>query len=184
MKYPKLQLSIIIISLFIFSNDVKAQNTAANTSSEIEEKKGKSKFRHALGVGAGFTTGYGLSYRLYKGKFGAQVNFAPFKDSYTTNISTGLTFLFNLAETKHTSFYLYQGNHYRLHRYQDYYNSSFGEPFYYGMATEHLLNVGAGIGLEMILFKHLSFNLMTGFATYNNFEELNMTAETGLYYRF
>jgi hypothetical protein len=88
-------LSILLISLSCFA-----------------QKTGTIKHKHALGAGAGFTTGYGLSYRYTPNKFGIQVNFAPYKSESITRFSTGLTFLYQLMETDKTALYLYQANHY------------------------------------------------------------------------
>jgi hypothetical protein len=56
-------------------------------------------YENALGVAAGWTTGYGLSYRFQPNKFGVQITFSPYKDSQTTQYSAGLTFLYKLIET-------------------------------------------------------------------------------------
>ncbi|MGZ5245339.1 MAG: hypothetical protein ACXWD4_15565, partial [Bacteroidia bacterium] len=85
------------------------------------------KLKHSIGAGAGFTTGYGLSYRYRPGKFGVQVNFAPYSNKDVSRFSTGLTFLYTLIENKMSNLYLYQGNHH-------YYDSHL-ETFYTGPDT-------------------------------------------------
>lgn len=150
------------------------------------------RFKFAVGVGAGFSTGYGLSYRYTPCKFGLQLNFAPYQTRETARYSTGLTFLYTLIESKTANLFLYQGNHY-------FYNS---ETWFYLDSTksvqvtndlstgysrknieEYFIN-GIGIGIEIIIVKRVSFNLMAGYAAYRNFREVNFTGETGLYYRF
>jgi len=105
MKKPGLITAIICIGLLANMSQVLGQDKVKESSS-----------KHGLGAGAGFTTGYGLSYRYTPNKWGAQVNFAPYKDNETERYSVGLTFLYKLIENTNTSLYAYQGNHY-------YYNS-------------------------------------------------------------
>jgi hypothetical protein len=100
MKQTRTIKYFILLSISLLSVNVFAQKT------EII------KHKHALGAGAGFTTGYGLSYRYTPNKFGVQVNFAPYKSESITRFSTGLTFLYQLMETDITALYLYQANHY------------------------------------------------------------------------
>lgn len=142
-------------------------------------------YHHAIGAGAGFTTGYGLSYRYKPCKFGVQVNFAPYHDSETDRYSVGLTLLYTLVQGKVSHLYLYQGNHY-------YYNSEMVEIYDpnppYGQSKERqkedFFNNGLGFGIEFIMFKRVGFNLMGGYAFYRTFTKVNVTGETALYYKF
>ncbi|MDO9512554.1 MAG: hypothetical protein Q7J34_12395 [Bacteroidales bacterium] len=129
--------------------------------------------KHAIGAAAGFTTGYGLSYRYTPGKWGLQATFAPFADEYETQISSGLTFMYYLRKLKFVNFYLYQGNHFFYERvnYPDYFNET------------KQWNNGVGMGFEFILFERVSVNLMTGFGAYDSFKKFNMTGETALYFK-
>jgi hypothetical protein len=45
-------------------------------------------------------------------------------------------------------------------------------------------NNGLGIGIEFILLKRISFNLMGGYGAYRDCETLSLTGETGLYFKF
>lgn len=157
---------------------------------QTNQKDSVKTFRHSIGAGAGFATGYGLSYRYMPVKFGGQVNFAPYHTSETDRYSFGITFLYRLIETKTSNLFLYQGNHY-------YYNS---ETVYYADTNrtiqsidptgsksrlkESYVNNGIGIGIEIIIAKRIGFNLMAGYAAYKNFEEVNFTGETALYFKF
>lgn len=146
------------------------------------------KMNHAIGIGAGFTTGLGLSYRYMPVKFGVQVNFAPFTNTNVTMFSTGVTFLYNLIPGKVATLYLYQGNHFYYFREVQY----FPDPGIIGnntAATRHLqldryFNNGVGFGIEMLFAHRIGFNLMAGYAAYNNFTGINVTGETGLYFKF
>ncbi|MBG0860063.1 MAG: hypothetical protein IQL11_11200 [Bacteroidales bacterium] len=160
----------LLLFLFLFNQTLSGQEQADTAKS--------TKFKHALGFGAGFTTGYGLSYRFIPKKFGVQANFAPYKDSYNTSLSIGITFLYKLIETRFTNFFLYQGNHYFYHK----------EKYYYDNPESYEVNKffsnGLGVGIEFIILKRLSFNLMGGYSVRDNFNKINFTGETGLYFRF
>ena len=52
------------------------------------------------------------------------------------------------------------------------------------IATDKYMNNGLGFGFEIIIEKNIGLNLMTGYAFYDNFNEINITAETALYYKF
>jgi hypothetical protein len=137
------------------------------------------KFKHALGFGAGFTTGYGLSYRFMPNKFGVQTNFAPYKDKYRALFSFGITFLYKLIETNNINLFLYQGNHY-FYRKEKYIYYDQNDSY----QVDKYFNNGLGIGIEFIILKRLSFNLMGGYAGFENFNKISFTGETGLYFRF
>ncbi len=150
-----------------------------------DQKEEEHKLVHSIGAGAGFSTGYGLSYRYKPGNFGGQINLAPYVDQNIKRYSLGLTFLYTLIENRFSSLYLYQGNHF-------YYNSQFTEIYLpyppYTMSreriTESYMNNGLGFGLEIIIAKRIGFNIMAGYAAYKNFTQLNLTGETALYYKF
>jgi hypothetical protein len=133
----------------------------------------KAKFNNSLGVAAGFTTGYGLSYRYWPKKLGIQVTFAPYSDKYEAHTSFGVAFLIKLIETNKTNFFLYEGNH-LLFNTDKYIERSHNISSYNGV----------GIGIEFIILKRISFNLMGGYAGMDNFERIGFTGETGLYFKF
>ena len=68
MRYVNLIISGFAL-LFLVNQHIFGQEP----NDEPEETK------HAIGIGVGFTTGYGLSYRYFPTIFGFQVNFAPYK---------------------------------------------------------------------------------------------------------
>jgi len=162
----------IALGIFFKPLQLSAQDTAS------------AKFDHGIGAGIGFTTGYGLSYRYMPAKFGGQINFAPYHDKQKDMYSIGLTFLYRLIENKASNLYLYQGNHYYYHSYTSY---SYDPNLPDGtkeQITEKYMNNGVGFGMEFIVAKRIGFNLMAGFAAYDNFSQLNLTGETALYYKF
>jgi hypothetical protein len=138
--------------------------------------EGENEFKHSLGLGAGATTGLGLAYRYMPADFGVMVMFAPVADSYQTMISFGLTFFQRLAATEKVNFFLYQGNH-LLH---ENYNKNY--PQYNTKSTS--LNNGVGIGLELIIYERVGWNIMGGYASYDTFSRIGFTGETALFFRF
>jgi len=135
-------------------------------------------FKHALGVGAGFTTGAGLSYRFIPKKFGAQLTFAPIKDDNSFWFNLGITLIYRLIQTDYTNLLLYQGN-------VLFYEKIDSDPYYHldDRVTKYFNN-SIGIGIEFIILKRVSFNLMGGYAAYDNFDRLAFTGEMGLYFKF
>jgi hypothetical protein len=152
---------------------------------DLDKPEPETKLKHAIGGGAGFTTGYGLSYRFMPGKFGGQLNFAPFQDKETSNYSAGLTLIYMLIESKISNLFLYQGNHFYYRSYLNYiYNPNSPYQSTKVITTEQYFNNGLGFGIELIIAKRIGLNLMGGYAFYNDFEKLNLTGEIGLYYKF
>jgi hypothetical protein len=167
----------IVLILFLGNSVSYAQDTD-KTESEI-------KFKYGIGGGAGFATGYGLSFRYIPKKFGGQVNFAPYKDKETNRYSIGVTFIYMLIEGKISNFFLYQANHYYYNSQMIYtYDPVIPDKQYMIRSTERYFNNGLGFGMEIIMVKRVGLNLMAGYAFYDNFQQLNITAETALYYKF
>lgn len=137
------------------------------------------KTKHSLGAGLGFTTGYGLSYRYTPNKLGFQINFAPYKTETITRISTGITFLYNLKEGETTTLFAYQANHFYSNSEPAWDNA--GVKF---QKDESYFNNGIGFGVEILVAKNIGLNFMTGYASYKNGKELNVTGEMALYFKF
>ncbi|MFH0866429.1 MAG: hypothetical protein V1904_09540 [Bacteroidota bacterium] len=138
----------------------------------------KSKYANNIGIGAGFTTGFGISYRYLPCRDGFQVNFTPYLQDYGKDalISIGLTYLHKIVATRATNLYLYFGNHYRYINLNNNYSGN-NEPI-------EKWNTGIGIGFEFHTQKRVVWNIMGGYAQYDNFRMLLFTIETALYYRF
>jgi hypothetical protein len=143
-------------------------------------------FKHGLGVAAGFSTGYGLSYRLFPNKFGIQLAFAPYMDDYESYYSFGFTFLYKIIETEFTNLFVYQGNHFYYSKYK-----SFDYTYMYPNYTFNQVEIvnknwnnGIGLGIEFTILKRVSLNLMGGYAAYKNFKNIGFTGETALFFKF
>ena len=143
-------------------------------------------YKHALGIAAGFTTGYGLSYQFTPNKFGIQACFAPYKDDYGDQYSIGITFLYKLVETEFANLFAYQGNHF-FYSSNKTYGYIYSYPYYNYSEIETVnkyWNNGIGLDIELILQKRISLNLMGGYAVYKNFKNIGFTGETSLYFKF
>ncbi|MBC7382549.1 MAG: hypothetical protein H7296_06070 [Bacteroidia bacterium] len=168
----------LILTIFLVYGFMELQGQNLN------EKEVDPIFKHAVGAGAGFTTGYGLSYRFSASKYAFQLNFAPYHDKELDRYSIGLTFLYTLIKNKITSLYLYQGNHYYYNsQIIDFYNPNNPDPVKQRV-TSNYINNGIGFGIEIIIAKRIGLNLMGGYAFYRNFKDLNLTGETALFYKF
>jgi len=169
---------ILLLMVFFAFNTIFGQDR----QSEIQ--------KHEIGMAAGWSTGYGISYRYWPGKFGIQLTTTPYFEKEYSTASFGVTGLMSLSEIPWMRVYLYLGNHYMYYRQLDYYiwdnngnlielqnpnNSSYGRYI-----------VGIGPGFEFLLGKKFGLNLMFGFRSdWSTYEyKISITGETGLYYRF
>lgn len=169
--------SIILLALIIVNN----ANVYANSDNDNKETANEFPiYKKSLGFGAGFTTGYGLSFRYTHRKYGAQINFAPNKSEYEDKISLGITFIYNLYQSKGLNFFIYQGNHYLY----EHIKFGYGWPMTPSSMTSHNFYNGLGIGFEFVFAERLSLNIMGGYASHKNFQSISVTAETALYFRF
>ena len=160
----------IIIIFLLFTLTIYGQDST----------KSKIPLKHFIGVGAGFTTGYGLSYRLINNKYGVQFNFGPMSSqNQYTSISSGVTLLYKLAELDVTNIYMYWGNH--LYYRKDVYFHLSSHIKYYEKSTKW--NTGLGIDLELNKEKRLVFNIMFGLGGYDSFITKTLTGEIGMHYR-
>jgi len=164
-------LSVLLVFL-ISALNIKGQ--------DVNYFQKKPSYKNAMGIGLGFTTGYGLAYRYTVNKFGVQVNFAPYINDYGKNasISVGLTLLNRIVEGNSSNLYLYFANDY-LYRKRKNYNG-------YGLNYDESekWNTGIGLGFEFNTKKRVVLNVMGGYAQYNSFQMLFFTGELALFYRF
>jgi len=163
----------LALMMFLFTS------TEANAL-EADEAEEVHALHHSLGIGAGLTTGIGLSYRYLPNKIGAQLNFAPLRvDEYETTVSLGLTFIYRLIAAEKSNFFIYQGNHFMYEKWKGYY-----DPYTSISDTYRTFNHGIGLGFELIVLNHVGFNIMFGYAVRDNFSSLGLTGETAIYYKF
>jgi len=135
-----------------------------------------SRSDHSVGIAIGFTTGYGLSYRFNSEIIGFQINFAPYYDEYKNIYNVGFTLLKDLLVNEKTKLFLYLSNSYNY--------ENFHSVAYPSREKRKYFNHGIGIGFEFLLYQRIGFNLMSGYGAYKNFEQVNLTAETGIFYKF
>jgi len=161
---------------------------------ETEKQVYEKIYKHSIGVGAGFTTACGISYRYFPKKYGFQLNVAPYYQDYGKDafVSAGLTLLCNLSENRNNCIYAYLGNHYLYYSLKRDVSEYVYDPIlqtynyqYRDTVNKHTeLNTGIGFGFEFNTKKRVTLNIMAGYAQYNSFEKLFFTGEIALYYRF
>jgi hypothetical protein len=174
-KIAKMKL-LLSISILLMSSSIYAQGSIV--------KKEKERFNHSLGFGAGVSTGYGLSYRYFGKKLGAQVNFSPYKDENKVIISSGLTFFLRMLELDEVSFFVYQANHFYYNKESYSYDHNYsGEKVSYRNEQKYFNN-GAGIGIEWTPHNRIGINIMGGYGGQENFDKISFTGETGVYFKF
>lgn len=168
----------VLLLIYLFIRTLQAQEAPA-----------EKVFKHGIGAGIGFTTGYGLSYKYNPNLWAVQLNFAPYHRNELDRYSVGLTLMYSLVKNNVSSLFIYQGNHF-------YYNSEMvtiyetdpTKPYDPNppkrRVTDQYFNNGLGFGVDITIAKRISFNLMAGYAFYSNFEQINLTGETALHYKF
>lgn len=165
---------LTLISALAFGQEL-TEETFENSNKEL---------KHSVGGTAGAANGFGLTYRYWPGDFGVQATFGPVVEEDRTWISSGVTFLYSIARTKHVELFVYQGNHF-LFEEDDYnrYDPWTGQS-YSGLEIERTFNTGVGLGVEFIFLERINFALMAGYTAIDSFEELRITIGAGLYYNF
>ena len=156
---------LLIITLMLLSTVIFAQKI---------EKETKIKSNHAVGVAGGPTIGCGLAYQYTYSKYSAQITFLPYKNTNKEMYCIGLSFYYTLSQGRKTRLFLYQGNHY-------YYNKSKYD-YLSTITIDAYNNNSLGIGFDFTIFDNVSLNIMTGYAGYENFTQLNLTGEISLLY--
>jgi len=163
---------ILIIVILLFTVTLFAQKT---------EKQSKTLSKHAVGVAAGPTIGYGLSYQYTYSRFSVQATFFPRKTSNHEIYYTGLTFYYVLVKDKKINLFLYQGNNLFCTKVEENWkdwNRNEERKKYFKAYN----NNGLGIGFEFVIVEHVSLKLMSGYAYYLNFKKLSLTGEIALLY--
>ena len=150
---------------------------------------GETNLKHGIGMAAGWSTGYGISYRYWPGKVGFQLTATPYFEKDFAQPSLGVAGLLKLTEIEWLRFFLYLGNHYLYRSYENYSQwDEFGNPV--GPVVkdrQHRYIAGIGPGFEFLLGKKFGLNLMFGFRSdWHSSGDyiISFTGESGVYYRF
>lgn len=187
---PKfITLLCIAVCMPILSLAQIAENTAGDST--------RQKFTHDIGLGAGFTTGVGLTYRVWHRKVGAQLAGGALNTGDYEIYSLGFSYLLALQANSMNRFFVYQGNHFIS--LVEYFPAS--TQYYYtnGIATfsntqpartevNRYLNNGIGFGYEFFENEgkpsQFGFSLQAGLASYRSFTRANFTGEVPFMFRF
>jgi hypothetical protein len=146
-----------------------------NKNIKQPDKTGK---KNEIGIGAGFITGYGISYRRWlSGKNGLMLNFAPFYDENNqekfTSIDIGVTYIHKITQYNQCNFVLYSGVH-MYSSWDEYlsYSNTWTDKTY---EKNYTLGIGPGVIYENNSF---SFDLLFG---YRFIYKQNASTGIGLY---
>ncbi len=173
MKLIKLLLAISF--LVAITKTTFAQDTT-NTQS-------KKPYKHYIGIAAGHTTGNGISYRYNQSRWGAQTTFYTMRNHNDKKLSFGMTIIYKMIDRRKTGLFMYASNRYQNYKFDPFgKNSNYSS--YYNNKHSGEWNQGVGIGIEILALESISMNFMGGFATYEDFDNINMTGELGIYYTF
>ena len=165
---------LIIIALIFISIGINAQSNPES----IKE------FKHGIGLAAGATSGYGLSYQYFPNTFGVQLVLGGIKYQSDYTLSLGAIFKFELIENTRANLFLYQSNSILYDKYSyDGYDFDTGQEL--GMVVEQSTNInnGVGVGTDISIGNRLSLNVMGGVGSYNLLEVITVTGEVAFFYR-
>lgn len=156
------------------------------TTLSAQEANTPETLNHEVGLAAGFSTGYGLSYRYWPQQLGVQLTLGPFISNDQTDVSLGITGLYSLRSAKNYRFFLYYGNHFLFEETPTYYSFIGGSDDYKEIKRDFTWITGAGPGIEIIAWGRVGFNAMFGLAYYNHGSadwKVTMTVESGVYFK-
>jgi len=142
-------------------------NNTGGTLTQQYWKNEYNEFHHQIGLNAGFTTGFGVSYRYWPERFGNQITFFPYKNKDYYLVSIGYTGLVKIHEIRQLSLFGYISDHILITK------------------ARSRMNLGIGLGFEVYVGL-IGINLMYGYGFYNltNNTHINLTGELGVFYRF
>ncbi len=165
---------IFLLSILFLGSSFSGKAQSAQMDSSA------TKFSHQLGIAAGFTTAYGLSYKLGVKNFYFQTTFTPYKTEYSTRLASGTSVLYVFDKFSRTNLLFYCSNALYLKVYKDF-DIQTKRYFRYSYLT---INTGLGFGFERKLSKNFRFTTMFGYAGYDSFKRINLTGEVGLFFKF
>jgi len=145
-QYQKITFIIFIFSTFIL--------TPTFSQTFGEEAKELELNGHEIGVGAGFSSGVGLTYRKWNGVNGIQFTLTPILEKENTYLSAGVTLYKTIKESSSHKFNLYLGNHYLLNtgNYSYEWTDSFNNITYSdsnNSSDKHWI-IGSGVAFELL----------------------------------
>lgn len=163
-------LLFLVVWLMPFYSNGQADKDAENGKPAIEPQ-------HAFGVTAGYTNKIGLSYRYYINDFVVQISSQPKfeKNEYWQgetffDVNAGITVSYRFFKLRRLNVYAFESTHTFLT------GRTHDKTFY--------VNQGGGICFELLLGKHVAYNIFMGYAGLENFEKLSLMGEMALHYHF
>ena len=128
-----------------------------------------------IGLNAGYTTGFGLSYEYWPKKNGIQITFLPLFSKEEKRFSLGLTYLRNLTTGNKINLILFFGNHF----------TNFFTDDAITNKARTVYNVGIGPGIKGG-FDSFMYQFMIGYAVSDVLKDYNtaLAIEFGFFYNF
>jgi hypothetical protein len=186
---------LTLVTLAIASSNSDSSDTEASYS-QVTSKK----YSNYIGVAAGFTSGYGLSYKRWFDKWAIQVTLFPWYEEEKYSDKTDDTYYYNrdsgysnngygsiglllnrsILESKYIKFCAYGGGNcyveYKRYDYFSNYNdyssgrSEYVKAHYTGKKLTNTLTLGVGCGAEFYIWR-FGFHGMAGLRGSNRFPD-------------
>lgn len=164
----------VFLCLFASISFAKAQET---TNSRLETNNGQNAVddddsqwpQNRIGLYGSFFSGYGLSYQ-YQLKNGISLRTQLFAygrnddDEYNSNeirLAYGADVQYNLKRSRNTRLYVLAGSFFDYYEYGNNYSIPPANTNNYDI--ERNINVGAGFGIELLAWRHVSFAIEGGY---------------------
>jgi len=144
--------TILISLLFISSLALNAQNNDSTKTS---------KFKHSIGLQAGYSSAYGLSYKMDYNNWGLMTVFSPRITNNSSLYSIGLTGLRTINKEDKASMFLYLGEHIFYNSYSLDLDLNYISAFGYGMkinfSPKVYLNLQFGLAVNFYKYKYTDY---------------------------
>jgi hypothetical protein len=156
------------------------------TDSTKKEKPSMQQYKWGFGIGAGFTTGWGLSLKYQPRKDGIQLNAVPYinNNDKTELICVGLAYTHDLWDGEDCNVYFYLAGSYTYNTVNETSYSYYTYQQTSTLNTTRVINSGLGVGLSYNTKKRVVIDVMAGYAQYDSFKQLFLTGEISLHYKF
>jgi hypothetical protein len=169
-----------VIFYFIFFAILSVKGHGQTDS--LYKEASRTKFAIGSHLGFDFILGadlvdvvdWGADFKYMPNKFGVQISAVAVPLENKLYAQGGLSLIYEFISVEKTSFYLYQVN--RI-LYKEYFKDR-SDP------SETLYNIGGGLGIELVYYKHLGVNLKFGYTWFPAYQRFNRKGELGLYYKF
>lgn len=176
-----------ILSLLCLFATISIAQAEGNNNTDSDESKW---LQNRIGLYGSYFSGYGLSYQyqfenglsLRTQLFAYGSNDDNYYNSDKIQLAFGADLQYNLKRTEYTRFYVLGGSFIDYYERGNYFYVS--SPKYNDFDIERYINVGVGVGIELLAWKNVSFMIEGGYygrfgnnsiTTYSYSNEYNKT---------